>query len=140
MAGKSTQAAGKGTQHETAQEAEGQLKFDVRIHAIRPADPARPQDSIRATASININSAFAIRGVKVIEGTNGLFVSMPSYRSGNEYRDICFPITAECRNSLNEAVLSAYSQAIMQGQSSVQGQQTVKEQAPEGQAMEMAGM
>ena len=61
------------------------LQFDVRIQSIRPGD------SIKGTASVNINGAFAIRGVKIIEGSNGLFVSMPSYKAGNEYKDICFP-------------------------------------------------
>ena len=47
------------------------LQFDVRIQSIRPGE------SIKGTASVNINGAFAIRGVKIIEGSNGLFVSMP---------------------------------------------------------------
>ena len=51
------------------------LQFDVRIQSIRPGD------SIKGTASVNINGAFAIRGVKIIEGSNGLFVSMPSYKA-----------------------------------------------------------
>ena len=61
------------------------MQLEVRIHSIRPSD------SIKGTASVNINGAFAIRGVKIIEGSNGLFVSMPSYKAGNEYKDICFP-------------------------------------------------
>lgn len=89
------------------------LQFDVRIQSIRPGD------SIKGTASVNINGAFAIRGVKIIEGSNGLFVSMPSYKAGNEYKDICFPITQECRKQLHEAVIGAYEQAISQGQDTV---------------------
>ena len=98
----------------------------------------RPGDSIKGTASVNINGAFAIRGVKIIEGSNGLFVSMPSYKAGNEYKDICFPITQECRKQLHEAVIGAYEQAISQGQDTVAKHHGM--QAPEGQPMEMAGM
>ena len=87
---------------------------------------------------VNINGAFAIRGVKIIEGSNGLFVSMPSYKAGNEYKDICFPITQECRKQLHEAVIGAYEQAISQGQDTVAKHHGM--QAPEGQPMEMAGM
>ena len=89
------------------------LQFDVRIQSIRPGE------SIKGTASVNINGAFAIRGVKIIEGSNGLFVSMPSYKAGNEYKDICFPITQECRKQLHEAVIGAYERAISQGQDTV---------------------
>ena len=97
------------------------LQFDVRIQSIRPGD------SIKGTAS-----------VKIIEGSNGLFVSMPSYKVGNEYKDICFPITQECRKQLHEAVIGAYEQAISQGQDTVAKHHGM--QAPEGQPMEMAGM
>lgn len=108
------------------------LQFDVRIQSIRPGE------SIKGTASVNINGAFAIWGVKIIEGSNGLFVSMPSYKAGNEYKDICFPITQECRRQLHEAVIGAYEQAISQGQDTVAKHHGM--QAPEGQPMEMAGM
>ena len=104
----------------------------------RTAGTIRPGESIKGTASVNINGAFAIRGVKIIEGSNGLFVSMPSYKVGNEYKDICFPITQECRKQLHEAVIGAYEQAISQGQDTVAKHHGM--QAPEGQPMEMAGM
>lgn len=61
------------------------MKVDVKISSIRP------EGSLRAIASVNLNDCFAIRNVKVMEGSNGLFAAMPSYKAGNgEYRDICF--------------------------------------------------
>ena len=88
------------------------LQYDVKIHSLYP------EGSCRASASVNLNGSFAIRGLKVMEGTNGLFVSMPSYRTGNgEYKDICFPCTKEARSQLNEAVLNAYQQSLAQNQS-----------------------
>lgn len=69
--------------------------YAVKIHSLRP------EGSCRATASVNINGCFAIRGIKVMDSSKGLFVSMPSYRAGNgEYKDICFPCTKEARASL----------------------------------------
>jgi len=109
------------------------LDFEVRIQSIKP------NESIKGTVSININGAFAIRGVKIIEGSNGLFISMPSYKAGNEYRDICFPITPECRKQLNDAVIGAYEQALLQSQNSMAKHHEMK-QAPEGQAMDTTGM
>lgn len=136
MSGKNTRntqnRAGNAAQ-EPVQANAAPLQFDVRIQSIKP------NDSIKGTASVNINDAFAIRGVKIIEGSNGLFVSMPSYKVGNDYKDICFPITQECRKQLNDAVLTAYEQAITQGQSSVAKHHEMQ-QAPQGQAMEMSGM
>lgn len=106
------------------------VEFEVRIHSIKPSE------AVKATASVNINGMFAIRGVKIVEGSNGLFIAMPSYKSGNEYKDICFPITAECREQLHAALMKAYEDAIMQGQTSVAKHHEMK-QPPEGQVMEM---
>ena len=94
------------------------LQYDVKIHSLYP------EGSCRASASVNLNGSFAIRGLKVMEGTNGLFVSMPSYRTGNgEYKDICFPCTKEARSQLNEAVLHAYHQSLSQSRNQDQGNQ-----------------
>lgn len=88
------------------------FQYDVKIHSLYP------EGSCKALASVNLNGSFAIRGVKVMEGANGLFVSMPSYRTGNgDYKDVCFPCTREARNEMNEAVLHAYHLSLAQSQS-----------------------
>ena len=38
------------------------------------------QDKLRAFCSITIDDAFVIRDLKIIEGSKGLFVAMPSRR------------------------------------------------------------
>ena len=104
-----TQSALKKPQEseQTAAEQELPMKVDVRISSIRQ------EGSIRAYASVNLNDCFAIRNVKVMDSTKGLFVAMPSYRAGNgEYKDICFPVTKEFRELLNNAVIEAYNQVL----------------------------
>ena len=136
MAEKANSNGKQKAQGETTQTQEKQtlpLAFEVRIHSIQP------NEAVKGSASININGAFAIRGVKIIEGSSGLFVSMPSYKAGSEYRDICFPITPECRQQLNDAVIGAYEQALTQSQNSMAKHHEMK-QAPEGQAMDTTGM
>ena len=97
------------------------MQMEVKIGSIRP------EGNVKAYASVNLNGCFAIRNVKVLDSTKGLFVSMPSYRAGNgEYKDICFPVTKVFREQLNTAVLDAYRQALTQTQ-----RQTATEQLPE---------
>ena len=84
--------------------------YDVKIHTLRP------EGTCRATASVNINGCFAVRGVKVMESSRGLFVSMPSRKTQDGYKDICFPVTAEFRKELHQAVLGAYEQALTMAQ------------------------
>lgn len=136
MAGRTEKSTQKKTAEETQNVQDKQslpLEFDVRIHSIKPSE------IIKGTASVNINGAFAVRGIKIVNGANGLFVSMPSHKVGEEYKDVCFPITAECRKQLNDAVIQAYEQALMQGQSSVEKHREMQ-QAPEGQEMNITGM
>ena len=53
---------------------------------------------------------FVIKGIKIINSKNGLFISMPSQKSGNgEYKDICFPINAETRELITNAIMEEYN-------------------------------
>ena len=103
--------------------------FDIRIYGVKDSGTQR------ATATINIGGIFAVRGIKVLEGTKGLFISMPQYKVGNEYKDICFPCTKESHEQLNSAVMSAYEQALTQKQT--QSEAPAPQQAPamSGQSM-----
>jgi stage V sporulation protein G len=109
-------------------------KYDVKIHSIFP------EGSLRANASVNIYGDFAVRGVKVMEGTKGLFVSMPSYKAGNgEYKDICFPCTKEAKAEFDHAVISAYQQTLTQSQSAATQQEASGPQQEQGHPA-MGGM
>lgn len=80
---------------------------DVRIRKVNKEDTG-----LRAYASITLNDAFVIHNLKVIEGKNGLFVSMPQNQVGEKYLDIAHPITPETREVTNSAVLAAYQEAL----------------------------
>jgi len=67
------------------------------------------EGSIKAGASITIEDAFVVTGLKVIDSKNGLFVSMPNYKTKNgEYKDSCFPLSKELRTQIQETVLKEY--------------------------------
>ncbi|MEC9488301.1 MAG: septation regulator SpoVG [Halanaerobium sp.] len=68
-------------------------------------------NSVAGLASVTFDESFVVRDLRVINGSNGLFVAMPSRKGGDgEYRDICHPITAEFRNELQDKVLQAFNQ------------------------------
>lgn len=94
------------------------LQYDVNIY------PSKGDGTQKAGVTVNINGTFAIRGIKIMEGSKGLFVSMPSYRAGNgEYKDLCFPCTKEERARFDKAVMTAFEQTMEQCQTA-QEQQT----------------
>ena len=66
-------------------------------------------DKTKAMVSVTFDDCFVVSGLKVIEGQNGAFVSMPNRKTPEgEYKDTCFPITKEFRQELIDAVLKEY--------------------------------
>ncbi len=67
------------------------------------------EGTLRAYCDLEIAEAFLITGVKVVEGKNGLFVSMPREqgKDGNWY-DTILPLSKEVRQQVSEMVLSSY--------------------------------
>lgn len=83
------------------------MKLEARISTI-VGEP-----TLKAYASICIDDAILIKGLKVINGKHGRFVAMPSKKDNRgEFRDVCFPITTEARRAVEEAILEAYSKKL----------------------------
>lgn len=65
---------------------------------------------VKALASITFDKVFTIHSIKIIEGVNGLFVSMPSRKNDkDEYVDIAHPVTDEFRKELSQKILDKYN-------------------------------
>ena len=63
----------------------------------------------KAMVSVTFDDCFVVSGLKVVEGQNGAFVSMPNRKTADgEYKDTAFPITKEFREELINAVLKEY--------------------------------
>jgi stage V sporulation protein G len=80
---------------------------DIRIRKINL------EGKMKAVVSITFDDSFVVHDVKVVEGSNGLFVAMPSRKTPDgEYRDIAHPISSDAREVIQSAVLKAYEEAI----------------------------
>ncbi len=77
---------------------------DVRIRLVSKDD-----SKLKAVASFTIDNAFVVHDVKIIEGTNGNFIAMPSKQApGGEYKDIVHPLNTETREQISSQILAAY--------------------------------
>ena len=66
--------------------------------------------------SICLDGVFVIDNVRVVNGKNGKFASMPSrQKQDGTYTDVAYPITKEMRDAINTAVLEAYEKAAAGG-------------------------
>ena len=89
-----------------AQAGEG-LKLDVNVR------PIAPMGNLLAFANVTIGDCFKIDGFRICSGENGLYVNMPSTQDKQgKWRDVCWPVTADFRKQLNDALIEGYGQAI----------------------------
>jgi stage V sporulation protein G len=69
----------------------------------------RDEDRLKGFANVTFDNCFVVRGMKIIEGNEGLFVSMPSRkRSNGTYQDIAHPINRHMRELIEQSVLKEY--------------------------------
>ena len=61
------------------------------------------EDRLKAYVSITLDNCFVVRDLKVIQGTSGLFVAMPSKkRKDGQFRDIAHPLNQETRAMIED--------------------------------------
>lgn len=73
------------------------------------------EGKVRAYCTILIDGVFAVHDIKVVEGTKGLFVAMPSRKgTDGEFRDVAHPVTAEVRDAIHSQVMTAYQEALLE--------------------------
>ena len=71
------------------------------------------ENKLRAYVNITIDHVFMVRGLKVIQGADGLFVAFPNKKGKNGmFRDVAHPLNAETRREIEEMVLAAYDRAL----------------------------
>lgn len=80
---------------------------DIRVRKITK------EGKMKAVVSVTFDEIFVVHDIKVIEGEKGLFIAMPSRRSGDgEYRDIAHPINSEMRDKLQKEIFEKYEEAV----------------------------
>ena len=76
---------------------------DVRVRIV-------DKEKLKASASITIDECFVVHDIKVIQGNEGLFISMPSRKTADgEFKDIAHPINTDTRAMLEKTVIDAYN-------------------------------
>lgn len=77
---------------------------DIRIFPIN-----NKKSNCCAMVSVALANVFCISGIKIMDGSKGLFVAMPSAKNKKDkWHDICYPITKEFRKVLSDSILNAF--------------------------------
>jgi stage V sporulation protein G len=71
------------------------------------------EEKVKAYATITFDDCFIVRDLKIINGTNGLFVAMPSKkRKDGKFKDMAHPLNNETRKMIELRVLDEYEKEL----------------------------
>ena len=73
------------------------------------------EGKLKAVASIVIDNFIEVHDIKIVQGTDRLFVGMPSRKTADGgFADMVHPIFAEAREIVEVSVLNAYAAYVAQ--------------------------
>ena len=71
------------------------------------------KSSLKAYVDLEIGNLFLVKGLRVVEGKNGLFVSMPRQQGKDaKWYDSVVALTKEAKMEVGQVVLDAYQQEV----------------------------
>jgi stage V sporulation protein G len=71
------------------------------------------EEKLKAFVSIVFDQCFMVNDIKIIQGRDGLFISMPSRKKKNgEFKDVAHPLNNETRGMIEEKVLAEYDRVL----------------------------
>jgi stage V sporulation protein G len=71
------------------------------------------EEKLKAFVSVVFDQCFMVNDIKVIQGKDALFISMPSRRKKNgDYKDVAHPLNNETRRWLEDRVLAEYRRVL----------------------------
>ncbi len=91
---------------------------DIRIRKINM------DSKMKAVVSVTFDNELVIHDIKVIEGSDKLFVAMPSRKTPEgEFKDIAHPINMEMRDRLEKSILEKYQSALIAEEEAAHGEE-----------------
>lgn len=79
---------------------------EVKVFPVR-------EEKLKAFVSIVFDRCFMVNDIKIINGRDGLFISMPSRKKKNgDYKDVAHPLNNETRGRIQERILTEYRQVV----------------------------
>lgn len=71
------------------------------------------EEKLKAFVSIVFDHCFMVNDIKIIQGREGLFISMPSRKKKNgEFKDVAHPLNNETRRMIETQILAEYDRVV----------------------------
>jgi len=73
----------------------------------------RNEEKLKAFVNVTFDDQFVVRGMKVIKGATGFFISMPSRKMPDgSFKDIAHPINKDYREFIKKIILDKYNSTL----------------------------
>ena len=91
------------------------LKLDISVRVIEPVK------NLMGFASVKFNDCFVVENLKIVQGSKGLFVGMPSQPDGKGgYRDMAYPVKLEQMAERGSAGRASISEQLKAGKAAAE--------------------
>ena len=79
---------------------------EIRVHLMG-------EERLKAFASVTFDDSFVVRNMKIVEGSKGVFLCMPSRKlADGSHKDMVHPINQQFREYLETNILKAYQDEL----------------------------
>lgn len=83
----------------------------MKITKVVLRNKEKEDSRMKAIATVTIDEAFVVTGIRLIQGDDKMFIAMPSRKvSEGVYDDICHPVNQETRKMFEDAIFKAYEE------------------------------
>ena len=81
----------------------------MKITKVVLRNKEKEDSRMKAIATVTLDEAFVITGIRLIQGDDKMFIAMPSRKvSEGVYDDIAHPVNQETRQMFEDAVFKTY--------------------------------
>lgn len=86
----------------------------VTVCQVFPFQETPNMGHIKGLAQIVLNDQFIIRGLRIMDGENGLYVGYPNdpFYKDEDFRSVCNPLTQQLREHIENCVLEKYKATL----------------------------
>ncbi|MDD4909132.1 MAG: SpoVG family protein [Candidatus Omnitrophica bacterium] len=84
---------------------------DIQVKRLHKLDKA--EGKLKGFVDIAVQGALLIKGLRIMDGRNGLFVGMPCEQGKNgQWYPTVLPLNKEVKQQINELILQAYEEQV----------------------------
>ena len=95
------------------------------------------EDKLKAFVSVVIDDCFMVNDIKIIQGRENRFISMPSRRKkSGDFKDVAHPLNNETRRMMEDRILAEYDRVLAGREDEAAMDYPREQRRPESQAAE----